>query len=215
MSEAKVLHFYPGEKRLVFLVKEHVVADVEAWGGPEHTVRSPMMNMRPTTPGNYIIYSVGPYRTNTWPLSRIRWGTRLRDTLTDVLFEEGPGQWRSVQKKTGLSRVDVIGEYHRLYGAYRVPDRWVFNDFGPLAIRYFRDVNNNRKLDKNEHLMGEMLHTTPDNEAQSTGGQSIVMAASHGCIHLKPLERDKLRHLGAFDRGTPLVIHTYKAHFSK
>jgi hypothetical protein len=215
MSETKVLDFYPGEKRLVFLVKEHVVVDIEAWGGPEHTVHSPMMNMRPTTPGHYIIHSVGPYRTNTWPLSKIRWGTRLRDTSFDVLFEENPGRWSSVQKKTGLSRAQVIDSYFRLYGEYRVPDRWMFNDFGPLAIRYFRDLNRNRKLDKNEHLMGEMFHTTPDNEAQFARGQSIMMVESHGCIHLKPLDRDKLRNLGAFDRGTPLIIHTYKEHFRR
>jgi len=47
----------------------------------------------------------------------------------------------------------------------------LFNDFGPVAVRYFRDDNHNRRLDGKEYLSGEMFHTTPDNEAQAARGQ--------------------------------------------
>ena len=91
-----------------------------------------------------------------------------------------------------------------------MPRTWVFNDFGPEAIRYFKDLNHNGKLDGKEQLKGEMFHTAPDNEAQQAQGKPIVMGESHGCIHLRPVERDQLKAKGAFELGRALIIHTYK-----
>jgi hypothetical protein len=87
-----------------------------------------------------------------------------------------------------------------------VPATWVFNDFGPLAIRFFKDTNHNGILDQNEKLSGEMIHTTPKNEAQYRRHQPVTLEESHGCIHIAPRDRDQLNLMGAFTRGTPLVI---------
>ena len=38
-------------------------------------------------------------------------------------------------------------------------------------------------------------------------GESVKMEASHGCIHIKPFDRDTFLGLGAFDRGNRLVVH--------
>jgi hypothetical protein len=85
----------------------------------------------------------------------------------------------------------------------------VFNDFGANAVRYFVDLNKNRKLDGREHLSGEMIHTTPENEAQDAKKETVTLAPSHGCIHVKPSDREALLKAGAFARGTDLVIHKY------
>jgi hypothetical protein len=90
-----------------------------------------------------------------------------------------------------------------------VPDIWVFNDFGAEAVRYFRDKNADRKLDAGEVVSGEMIHTTPENEAQTAKGEPVTFEPSHGCIHVSPGDRARLRAARAFDRGTTLVIHTY------
>ena len=90
-----------------------------------------------------------------------------------------------------------------------IPDRWVFNDFGPWAVRYFRDTNRDGRLDAGERLSGEMIHTTPEDEAANAKGERVSLGPSHGCIHVSPRGRDKLMAAGAFERGTPLVVHTY------
>jgi len=96
-----------------------------------------------------------------------------------------------------------------LYGVRLVPPKWVFNDFGPIAIRWFKDLNGNQILDNKETLSGQMFHTTPLNEAQHKQGLLIKLTASHGCIHLKPLDRDNLLRSGAFNSGMLFVIHKY------
>jgi hypothetical protein len=90
-----------------------------------------------------------------------------------------------------------------------IPDEWVFNNFGPWAVRYFVDANRNKRLDNGESLSGEMIHTTPNNEGQVAQGQSAQLFPSHGCIHVSPVDRDKLHAAGAFERGVDLIIHRY------
>jgi hypothetical protein len=91
----------------------------------------------------------------------------------------------------------------------RVPPTWVFNDFGPVAIRWFKDLNGNKILDNNERLSGQMFHTTQINEAEHARGLPITMTASYGCIHLKPADRDAIFALDGFKPKTPFIVHKY------
>lgn len=214
MPGARELHFYPGQKLVVFLEGKKVLMQAEAWGGPATRTKDDTMDAIPTTPGKYIIYGEEAYITRTWVWSSIRWGTKLQDKLSDVWYEVKPNVWASLKKDKNISRAEVISQYETLYGEKRVPATWVFNDFGPIAIRYFKDLNGNGKFDKDkERLMGEMFHTTPDNEAQYKRAEPIEMAESHGCIHLKPPERDTLMRSGAFQYGTPFIVHKYDETF--
>src|SRR6476659_9946714 len=81
-----------------------------------------------------------------------------------------------------------------------------------MAVRYFRDENNDRVLDGDEHLSGEMMHTIPLNEAQELRGNPVTFTKSHGCIHIAPRVRDRLRDAGAFNRGTTFIVHRYDEH---
>lgn len=128
-----------------------------------------------------------------------------------MLYEAGPGRWASVHKKTEFyTRVEIMNRYHELYGRYEVPKTWVFNDFGKVAIRYFKDKNHNGQLDPDEHLSGEMFHSTAENEAETVlTPNAVPMEYSHGCIHLKPVQRDKLIKAGIMVRGRVLIIHGY------
>jgi hypothetical protein len=162
--------------------------------------------------------------TRTWEYSKIAWGTPLRVVTanglrvlmyrTDLVHP----RWRRVQDvvpDATIARLqalyaDLYGDSH-IYDSDRdnVPDRWVFNDFGPFAVRYFRDRNRDGRLDNGETLSGEMIHTTPQDEAQTAKGQRPLLGESHGCIHVSPRGRDKLMRAGAFQRGIELVIHEY------
>jgi hypothetical protein len=223
-KDVKELHFYPGEHALLWMVNGKAEIRAKAWGGeePDPKKNYEVMAPRPTTPGRYVVYSYAPYRTNTWAFSKIVWGTRLSvdPSGKQVMYATGNAKqpWANVENKIpGLTPKVIRAQYTALYGTSGkydsngdgIPDIWVFNDFGPWAVRYYADKNKNKKLDAGESLSGEMFHTTPDNEAEVATGQSVNLAPSHGCIHLDPTERDKLHNAGAFDRGTDVVIHSY------
>jgi hypothetical protein len=55
-----------------------------------------------------------------------------------------------------------------------------------------------------------MIHTTPVYGAATTLGKNVNLKSSHGCIHLKPHDRDALEKAGAFIKGTDLTIHQYE-----
>ena len=166
------LHFYPGPHALLVKDKHSIKYRFPAWGGPASMGTDIRMREEPTWPGTYLIHSAKPYRTPTWPLSKIAWGTHLRDMpkSNDVWYELSNGRWGSIKKDFGVHRDDIVRLYHRLYGQMRVPNKWVFNDFGPIAIRWFKDLNGNKKLDGSEKLSGQMFHTTPVNEAEHAQG---------------------------------------------
>jgi hypothetical protein len=180
-------------------------------GGPATPGSDPQMQEIPTTTSIYIIDSVGPYTTSSWPASKLKWGTELKDMKKDVWYKLKSGKWGSIKNDIGMTRNEVRDYNKALYGRYVVPKTWLFNDFGPLAIRYFRDINNNRKLDKaiGERLSGEMIHTTPENEAQYQTGKTVQLGPSHGCVHIKPQDRQVLQGMDAFNSGTTFVVHGY------
>lgn len=206
------LHFFPGQHLLLVKEKNSVIERAEAKGGPSEVGNDPRMPEEPTWSGEYRIGRSEAYRTPSWQWSRIEWGTPLQDKgamQNDVWYRTAGGRWASATKDHEISRSDIIMQNFQLYGKTEVPLTWVFNDFGPMAIRWFKDLNGNGVLDGKEALSGQMFHTTPDNEAQTANGEKVILAPSHGCIHLKPADRDRLRALGAFKPGTKFIVHRY------
>jgi len=222
---------------MVWVVNGIPKLHAEAWGGVAAAPGATFKIMKPerTKPGRYVIHSYGSYVTNSWPMAKIRWGTPLK--------VEGTGNDKYVLYQTGTThrswkRVDSIisvGTYLGLQGYFRmmygddghydhdhdgIPDKWVFNEFGPKAVRYFKDLNDDGVLDGNEQLMGDMIHTTPQNEAQyaldledpekkKKKTSSVKLDDSHGCVHISPRDRDRLHGAGAFDKGTIFIVHGY------
>ena len=142
-----ILHFFPGQKTMIWIVDGVVKIRAEAWGGEEPVPGMNYGTMKPrkTTPGRYVIHSLAPYRTNTWELSRIPWGTPITRSPDgdQVLYETGnmAHPWKAIPNVT---RAEIEGLNYALYGKYELPDHWVFNDFGMKAVRYYRDLNHNK-----------------------------------------------------------------------
>ncbi len=212
------LHFYPGQNLLIAKDKKTHYR-YEAWGGPSSMGSDPRMAEEPTWPGTYIIHGMQSYITPSWPMSKIRWGTELLDRpnkdpkKSDVWYKLKSGKWGSVKNDIGVSRSILLKLNKEYYGVSTIPKKWVFNDFGPIVIRWFKDINGNKKLDKNERLSGQMFHTTPDNEAQHKRGKTVNLLPSHGCIHIKPADRDNLISMGAFKPETVFIVHKYNEKF--
>lgn len=213
------IHFYPGSKKLaVFSVRNGrrvPLLSIPAVGGPASGGTDPRMPEEPTTAGSFVIGKIHAYRTPSWLFSQIAWGAKLRDMRgqNDVWFQQSSGAWASIKDNYGITRDQIQREHYRLYGDLRVPASWLFNDFGPVAIRYFEDKNNNRKMDGSEKLSGQMIHTTPDNEAATARQQPFQLSESHGCVHIRPEDRTRLMGAGVFKVGTPFIVHSYSASF--
>jgi len=216
------LHFFPGSRLLLWLKGKTIVGKIEAWGGEKpakHVHYRPGTRPGLTTPGTYVIYAIGPYvsPTNKWVNSKIAWGTPLIVSPHGdrILYKTGL-TWAPIDHLIpGLDRATVQEMFNVFYGSDPkydsnrdgVPDTWIFNDFGPISIRYFTDSNRNRKLDAGERKMGEMIHTTPQDEHATDLGQDPRLQRSHGCIHVKPGGRDFFSSLGAFKVGQLMVTH--------
>lgn len=235
MAEPRELHFYPGAHLLVYKVDGREMARYESWGGPRQLESSPTMDRGPTDPGHYVISVIGPYKTSTWPLSQIAWGTPLQDKGNDVWYQASGKNWRSVQKDLGITRGQILAlmlERRTLFlqealasgvsaadqaarvPAVTVPDTWIFNDFGMRAYRYTLDKNQDGQPDKDKHgnvllPQGDMIHTTPDNELESGKGLPVHLVESHGCVHVMPRDRDAMERNQALKVGTRFIVHTY------
>ena len=225
---AKELHFYPGDQILFYFDidakgNKTVIARSEAVGGPDTSFGTGRTSGGPTSPGRYIIDKQEAYRTDTWKFGEIPWGTPLLDkpAQNDVWYKlKNMKSWGSIKNDFGYTRTELKQEYFDLYTQSKIPTTWVFNPFGPVAIRWFKDLNGNGIFDpiKNgrdfEKLEGQMFHTTPVDEANTALSSPVNLEQSHGCIHLNPQFRDHFIAMGAFKKGTPLVVHLYTEHYA-
>jgi hypothetical protein len=189
-------------------MRRTLTAVYRAVGGPPESGRDEAGNRYgPTTPGKFTIDRCTQHISRgRYALSKIPWGAPLRDTGRQVFAESG-GRWHSVEAVTGMSRLDVIAYYRELYNKSEVPPTWVFNDFGHITCYYFRDDNHNSRRDRGERVSGDMIHTTPENEAERALGKRIRLDYSHGCIHLRPQDIDDMMRRGFLRHGNLVVVH--------
>jgi hypothetical protein len=68
-------------------------------------------------------------------------------------------------------------------------------------------LNKNGRHDLNEPVHNQMFHTTPENEFQTAHGLPVLLASSHGCIHLKPKDIDEMISKGYLKTGN--VVYSY------
>jgi hypothetical protein len=193
-------------------VKLVTVRTYDAVGGPEKKTLAPDgFWAGPTDPGEYVVAYCGKHRSRRYPeWSSIPWGASLKDDGKHVLVLLD-GKWQDVEHVTGISRVILVDEYRSMYGLSRVPPSWVFNDFGHLTCYMFRDRNRNGRLDPaaGERIHGEFFHTTPVDEARTALNLAVRLDSSHGCIHLKPLDIDRMVREGHMRKGVRVVVHRY------
>jgi hypothetical protein len=189
-----------------------VVATYDAVGGPRTSGMAGDGHVAgPTDEGNFVLSHCGKHSSSRYPeWSRIQWGSELKESNGKLLVHH-EGKWRALGDLTTVTKADTMKYHLELYGRNEVPKRWLFNDFGHMTCKYFRDSNKNRKMDteKGETIHGEFLHTTPTDEADSALGRAVQLVESHGCIHIKPNDIDEMYKKQYLKKGNLVVVHRY------
>ena len=197
------------------------VTEYSAHGGPlQEVMGDDKQPKSQTTPGRFIIHSISKHvsygKYAAW--SGVAWGTPIKRT-GDTTEVEINGKWIKLtsvnaswsQYKDQQEMVTkwIQDRYTELYKTNTFPVKWVFNDFGHISVKYFKDLNNNRKLDGKERILGDFIHTTPDDEALTVMKKPIELAESHGCIHVRPHDIDTLITTGYLKVGNVIEVHPY------
>jgi hypothetical protein len=186
-----------------------LAASYNAVGGPKDPVMgADGFKAGPTDAGRYRVARYGRHsslRYRGW--STFLWRSPVKDEGGKV-FVMHNGEWADVEKY-GLTRDAIVDFSKSLYGVGKVPNKWVFNGFGHLTVYLYRDRNNNGRLDANERIHGEFIHTTPDNEAEEALGEEVELLESHGCVHVKPGDLDDMVNRRFLRRGSVVVVHRY------
>ena len=210
----------------------------DACGGPEHKIKEErdLYWATPTEKGRFIIGAVEKHiSSGNYPFwSAIPWGAPLRFN-GNVLEVQLYGKWISITKvnekwgkytneevirfiKKAMNDLYAVAYPDGNYKYNYIPDKWLFNDFGHISVKYFKDSNQNNRLDKNEHLMGDFIHTTPTDELKTIVEKKnhriskIELRKSHGCIHVKPDDIDDMISKGYLAIGNVVQVHRYEEH---
>jgi hypothetical protein len=224
------------------------IYEIEARGGlsAENIAKDP--NLRgggysPTRSGRFTILSIGKHVSSTrWMWSSVPWGAPVRMDI-DAVYVQINNKWRKLStthrdwlapykgmpnpekelkkmlEKEYTAQDGTGNSYSSIYGQPKLTS-WIFNDFGHVSIKYFRDNNKNGRFDQGtDEVISDFIHTTPATEAATkyhsnhpTGrAPYIPLDYSHGCIHVKPNDVDILIGRGFAKKGNVIEIHPYSA----
>jgi hypothetical protein len=206
------------------VVGGQTVAHFTACGGPRRGSPDRGHTAGQTPAGNYTLGPRHHHVTKNWPNSCIPWGASIRRAVNgEVEFDDGSG-WKpatgdgapmnmAIIRSNVLARLPVpppedIREAARQAFAARPSDPngplvtiWRRNDFGIWAF-------NLRHQGKGTPYY---IHTTPEDERDAANGRAFSLAQSHGCIHIRPNDRDTMMEEGYLDAGIHIEVRDYRA----
>jgi len=184
-------------------VRGKEVAAFYARGGPGLSGKdpeNPKARFGPTTSGTRKLGRPEAHYGSTWKFSQIPWGTLLREKR-GVIQYKGPktGKWFKISR-LGISREEILAAEKRVGRDEAIPNYWDLNDFGETAFQ----VGNSSIF----------VHTTQFAEAQAEQGKPELLDFSHGCIHIRPLDRNIMLDEGYLQAGVPLTVRKYSPKFA-
>jgi hypothetical protein len=200
------------------------VAIIDAHGGPEKEIMgSDGHSKTPTNAGRFIVnkierhVSYGKYAF--W--SGIPWGTDIKLDPTPMVKLNGNWvnmtavnqSFKAYIGKEADLKAAISSYYNNELGYKGAPIKWLFNDFGHISIKYFKDNNKNGFYDKGDQQLGDFIHTTPSDEAKTDFKKGFALVESHGCIHVKPNDIDTLINSRFIKKGVTIEVHPYTENF--
>ncbi|HJZ87527.1 MAG TPA: L,D-transpeptidase family protein [Polyangia bacterium] len=177
----------------------------------------------PTPAGKYVLGPKHHHVTPGWPASTVPWGADLRtDTNGEVEFSpDGGKSWR---KATGMNGATTQASIRFLEKDWKRPltedekqqvnaqARGLFyDDTGKLQTPYRGNDFGNWawNLTRGGAVTPYYLHTTPPDEAASAAGQPVSLVNSHGCVHIRPADRDEMMQKGYLRKGVEIEVKPY------
>jgi lipoprotein-anchoring transpeptidase ErfK/SrfK len=226
------LVFYPGERKLdnhgdkvsgtiYVVVAGQVVKRYLARGGPKVAYKDGKHWARPTPAGTYTLGQRHHHVTNRWYLSTIAWGAEIRKDKSGIVQYKERGFWKPATGPKGKMRRAYLAEMEKpptaeklerkelewfdVNGKYPIGEvvkTWKRNDFGKWAFGLFRQGSKSTDY---------YIHTAPNDEEDSEADppQLISLSESHGCIHVKPGDRDEMWQAGYLAEGNTFVVKGY------
>jgi hypothetical protein len=170
-----------------------------------------------TPHGHYVLDKAEHHISRGWPKSVIPWGAKLREEGGQIQYEVA-GRWHTATGRNGevtkaaqaflhrsgqnlsLDQVDrdaVRPLFYQKDGT--LLPMWNKNDFG----------NWSWNMKENGERSAYYIHTTPENEAESAGGDPVILMSSHGCIHIRPVDRDDMMGKGYLKEGIAVEVRKY------
>ncbi len=222
-SKGKIRHTY-GFGTIYVMRGGSILADYPTRGGPKETfIGQDKHTHSPIPPRTYVLGKAVQYTTRNWPNSSIPWGASIRRASNgEIEFNPGSG-W---QHATGSATAPMTEACRRLFVRMngKQPNRtdsirlneeartyfdvdqddptgtlvdiWQRNDFGAWAFSLQRDGTKT----------GFFIHTTPEDEIATLNGLTVNLSASHGCIHMRPADRNEAKDKGYFKAGATLRV---------
>jgi len=214
-----------------------LVASFSAVGGPSKLHKaSDGFWAGPTDAGTYRISHCGRHSSPSYKAwSTVKWGSDIKEERGEIKVMHN-GHWQSLRLVApGVTRDMLIDQNKAKYNLSDLPKKWLFNDFGHMTCYFYKDTNNNGRLDRGlgEEIHKEYFHPTPIGEAyeaaindfKARGEQAKVDDftdrygrhwngdgnTSHGCIHLKPSDIDTMITAGYLKSGNLVRVHKYSA----
>lgn len=177
-----------------------------AAGGPATGYKDPHQGghtAEPTPAGDYTLGPKTHVTTAGWPMSVIPWGATLRISAKgEVEYEKSPGHWRTATGASGdvtnaLMSFAKRSHLNPTLNQVIVATRAIFIDpkTGNLRSTTWEENDFGRwgwNLRRNGHPTAYYIHTTPEDEHATAAKKAVLLANSHGCVHLVPRERDRL-----------------------
>jgi hypothetical protein len=201
-----------------------VVANYAACGGPKEGQPDQGHSAGPTPPGHYTLGLRHHHVTLNWWPSCIPWGASIRRAENgEVEFDDGNG-WKpatgdGAPMNIALVRSRAIAMLPALAPeivrraarqAFAVDPTnptsplvtiWERNDFGKWAFNLRCDGKSTPYY----------VHTTPTDEYATAHNLAFSLVQSHGCIHVRPDDRDKMMTEGYLAAGIHLEVKPYDA----
>lgn len=168
-----------------------------------------------TPAGHYVLDHAEHHTTRNWPQSVVPWGAPIRDDAGIIEYQVG-GVWKQASGPRG-DVTQAVQLYDRRSGKNISPDQadqvaramfftegvlmssWNKNDFGEWSWN----------LKKGGHRSPYYIHTTPDDEAATLAGTAFELQQSHGCVHVRPLDRKEMVKSGALKAGVAVEVKPY------
>lgn len=198
----RAIHEPLGTGRVYVKVNGNIVDVVNARGGPAVAVKDfDGHTADPTTAGTWMLGTGKSVVTASWENSQIPWGAAVRKRADGEWEFQAPDTktWKiATGHKSQLAKHLEVDAFEGADGN-KGRNTWRVNDFGEMGWRI-------------QGTDGQFIHTSPDDEETTLAGGVPELKASHGCVHLDPAGRNRLRDRGYLQAGVTFVVRKYTVH---